>query len=254
MVKSYAIRIGRFFFRTRNITFPLLIVAAFSVAVPPGEIFGSARLENLKDFLAIGVALAGLAVRASVIGFSYIKRGGVNKQVYANALVTSGIFGLCRNPLYLANMAIYSAIFLMHGDPRVMALGILLFFGIYQSIIFAEEAYLSEKFGNAYADYCRRTPRWLPWISGIDQRFSAATQGMNFNYRLALVKDYSTMASTAWALIFAESYEQIAAGAWQDNRATVLALASSAVLVGAFAGIVRILKKRNLLTGPSRAS
>jgi protein-S-isoprenylcysteine O-methyltransferase Ste14 len=254
MVKACAIRIGRFFFRTRNKTFPLLIIAAFSLAVPPKTILGSEYLGNLEDFLAIGVAFAGLTVRASVIGFSYIKRGGVNKQVYANTLVTSGIFALCRNPLYLGNMAIYSAIFLMHGDLRVIALGIFLYFGIYQCIILAEEAYLGEKFGDAYTQYCQQTPRWLPRLVGIGQRFSAATQNMNFNYRLVLAKDYSTVASTALALIFVESYEQLAAGAWVDNRATVLALALSAVGVGILAGIVRTLKKRNLLTGSGQAS
>src|SRR3546814_20757943 len=76
-----------------------------------------------------------------------------DKALGPGGLVTGGIFGVCRNPLYLGNMLIYAGVFLMHGHPLVVALGIISYFLIYQSIIAAEEFFLRGKFGQAYADY-----------------------------------------------------------------------------------------------------
>ena len=69
--------------------------------------------------MAVLIAMSGLAVRGVVIGLAYIKRGGLNKKVYAANLVTEGMFSVCRNPLYVGNMLIYTGEFLMFGNPLV---------------------------------------------------------------------------------------------------------------------------------------
>jgi len=202
--KSAWVRTGDFFFRYRNAVFPVVLVALFATFRPPAQYLGSESLEEWKDVLAIAVALAGLAFRATVIGFAYIKRGGLNKRVYADNLVTEGFFGLCRNPLYLGNMLIYAGVFLMHGNPWVVGLGILGYWLIYESIIAAEEFFLRDKFGPGYADYCHDVPRWLPRLS----RFSEALHGMRFNWKRVVVKDYTTMANAAMALLLLELLER----------------------------------------------
>lgn len=201
--KNAWVRIGDFFFRYRNVAFPVVLLALFLAFRPAGSYFGEVRLEHWTDWLAVAITIAGLIARAAVIGFAYIKRGGLNKRVYADGLVTEGIFGVCRNPLYLGNMLIYAGVFLMHGHPLVVVLGIVSYFLIYQSIIAAEEFFLRDKFGQAYVDYCRTVPRWLPGLSGL----KASTRGMSFNFRRVLVKDYTTMANAAMALLLLKLLE-----------------------------------------------
>ena len=59
----------------------------------PSEIGGSVTAERVKDVVALLILLAGLALRATVIGYAYIQRGGLKKRVYASDLVTEGMFG-----------------------------------------------------------------------------------------------------------------------------------------------------------------
>jgi protein-S-isoprenylcysteine O-methyltransferase Ste14 len=247
MLKSSMIHIGNFFFRYRNGLFPIIIVVLVLSAIPSTEISWSELLDTLKDSLGVAITLAGLAFRGWVIGYVYIKRGGLNKQVYAHDLVTDGIFGICRNPLYVGNMLIYIGVFVLHGNPYVMVLGTLSFAFIYQCIVYAEENFLRNKFGAGYDAYCRDTPRWLPRFS----KFRTATQGMHFNFRKVIIKDYSTMATSILALTVVEGYEQVDAyvqsPATYDNTGYVVFLVAVVLCCGLMAGAVRVMKKRQWL-------
>lgn len=242
-MKNSMIQIGNFLFRYRNKLFPFIILALFATAIPPAELFGNKAIPYIKEIIGIGLAFSGLAVRSIVIGFAYIKRGGLNKKVYAESLVTQGMFSLCRNPLYLGNMLIYAGVFVMHGDTLVIALGISFYWFIYQCIIYAEESYLQNKFGNAYADYCKNVPRWMPRLA----KFQQARAGISFNWRRVFLKDYSTFASTSVTLCFVEIYEHFGsalAGHWLH----ITFLVSAMVLVGISAVGISTLKKYKILT------
>jgi protein-S-isoprenylcysteine O-methyltransferase Ste14 len=239
-MKPLMIHIGNFFFTWRNKTFPLIILALFVLAVPPTELFGSESMELVKDAFALMVTLSGLAVRACVIGYAYIKRGGLNKKVYAENLVTEGMFSLCRNPLYLGNVLIYAGVFLMHGNGLVMLLGMGSYLFIYQCIIYAEEAYLANKFGDAYAAYCRDVPRWIPRLS----QFSAATEGMAFNIKRVIVKDYTTMAVAFITLALTEGYEYLAGYGIETHQTYLAFLLSVIVLSGLWIASIQFYKKK----------
>jgi len=196
--------VGDFLFKWRNYVFPALLVPLFLLFIPPAEYLGSESIEDGKDILAILLVFAGLGFRTATIGWAYIKRGGLNKRVYADKLVSGGFFGLSRNPLYIGNMMIYAGLFALHGHPVVMVVGIALYFGIYRTIIAAEEYYLANKFGPDYADYCARVPRWLPDFSNYGQ----ATNGMSFSAVRAVAKDYSTIFNACLAIWFVELIER----------------------------------------------
>tara|TARA_R110000868_G_scaffold233887_1_gene487600 strand:+ start:2283 stop:3038 length:756 start_codon:yes stop_codon:yes gene_type:complete len=250
MQNSFMVRIGTFFFKFRDGLFPLILVALALVAVPPSKVFESEQLEVLKDIVAVALVVAGLAFRGLVIGYVYIKRGGLNKKVYAEDLVTDGIFGICRNPLYVGNMLIYVGVFLMHGDPLVMMLGIGLFAFIYQAIILTEENYLRDKFGAGYEAYCRDVPRWVPRFS----LFSKAVDGMSFNFRKVIIKDYSTIATSLIAVILVEFYEEVAEMAALPNTGNlphIIILGGLLLSVGLVAGAIRIAKKRKWIADPA---
>ena len=79
----------------------------------------------------------------------------------ATALVASGPFRVTRNPLYLALTLVYVGAALI--VDRVWPLALLpVVIGVLQwAVIRREEAHLSGRFGDAYAAYRRRVPRWL---------------------------------------------------------------------------------------------
>ncbi len=246
-MNGLAIRIGNFFFRYRNVAFPIFVVALYLLVPPPAEIFGSKRLELAVDAIALAVSLLGLATRAMVIGYAYIKRGGKGKRVYAADLVTEGIFGISRNPLYLGNLLICVGMFLMHGHPAVFLVGTAVYLLVYLCIVQAEEAYLGEKFGPAYRAYAADVPRWLPDFS----RFPDATEGMAFNIRRVIQKDYSTIATTLIVLALTEFYAELTDLSMAGDLLELGFLAACVVLLGVFVLAVKAAKKRPLLAKPA---
>lgn len=190
------VRYGNFLFHHRNTLFPIVLLALF-IGFRPEYPRGSERLDHLLDLAGIVVAMAGQALRVAVIGYVYIIRGGRNQRVYAEDLVTRGFFAHSRNPLYLGNLLVLLGLFIIYNNPWVYALGIG-FFGVgYAAIVAAEEAYLQEKFGEAYLRYARDVPRWFPRLYGLRRSLSA----MRFNWRRVLLKEYgSTYAWTAGAI------------------------------------------------------
>ena len=76
------------------------------------------------------------------------------------ALVTQGVFGLSRNPIFLGMRANLFGFFLVLPSALTLALWLL---GdvLLQIQVCLEEAYLEQTHGAAYLDYCQRVRRWL---------------------------------------------------------------------------------------------
>jgi protein-S-isoprenylcysteine O-methyltransferase Ste14 len=162
---------------------------------PPQYPLGSARLDRWLDLLALLVALTGEGLRVAVVGLAYIKRGGVNKRVFAERLVTEGLFAHCRNPLYVGNFLLLFALLMLVNNVWLYLIAGSFFAFAYRAIVAAEETYLREKFGAEYEAYCRRVNRWLPDLRGIGR----TVRGMTFNWRRVIIKEYASV--YAWALV-----------------------------------------------------
>lgn len=202
--ESLFIRYGNFLFRYRNAVFPLvLFVLLFSFY--PMQLMGNAHDNLGMDLLGFFISVLGEGIRVAVIGLAYIKRGGVNKRVYADNLVLEGIFAHCRNPLYLGNLLILLGLFIIHNNPWVYLLGLGFFLSAYSAIVAAEEVYLKAKFGADYQNYCYRVNRWLPRLGGIKETLKR----MQFNWRRAIAKDYASTYSWMVVALVLMSYERL---------------------------------------------
>src|SRR5258708_7716709 len=75
--------------------------------IEPGFRCSSARGAWWVDLLGIVIAFFGQACRALAIGQAEnIRRGGRQKKVSAQNLITHGVYAQTRNPLYLGNLLI----------------------------------------------------------------------------------------------------------------------------------------------------
>ena len=234
------IAIGNFLFRFRNQLFPAVIVVLFLLMPPPALVLDNPVLTLAKDAAAILIILAGLVLRATVVGYKYIQRGGLKKKVYAKDLVTEGMFGVCRNPLYVGNMLLYTGIFLLHGNPLLIVAGVSLFAFMYQCIVYAEEAFLLRTFGEAYRAYCRDVPRWMLRLSN----FSQSTEGMTFNIRRVVGKDYSTVSAAMIAILATEMYKLATYEPSGRNTGVLAVLGGAMALVGIATAVISYKKRR----------
>jgi protein-S-isoprenylcysteine O-methyltransferase Ste14 len=239
---AWVVRCGDFLFKYRNAVFPA--VFALLVLAAPASPWTSARVDAALDVVGIGFALAGQGLRIAVIGLAYIKRGGLNKKVHANTLVTGGIFAVCRNPLYVGNATILCGLLLVCNAPLAYGLAGGFFVFAYWCIIRTEETFLLDKFGRSYADYCRQVHRWLP----DPRRLREVTRGVSFNWRRVVMKDYSTFASWMTAALALKAYEQAMRHGAGGILQTVAPYAGQIALVLALTGLVRWLKKSGRLT------
>jgi protein-S-isoprenylcysteine O-methyltransferase Ste14 len=182
-----AARIGAVIFRVRDVLFPVVLLSV-AFGTRPRIAGGNLALDHVMDAAGALVALGGQLLRVLVIGLVYITRGGQNRQVWAHALVDTGMFAHSRNPLYVANMLLYLGLSIVHNG-WAMYLIVLPFFAVaYYCIVAAEETYLSGRFGEAYVDYSRRVPRWLPSLRGL----SSTLRSTEFDWLKVLRKEYGT--------------------------------------------------------------
>jgi len=202
------ISIGNFFFKYRNLLFILLYLALF-IPSPPlfsDQVFG----ENYYLWpisLGLIVTVTGQLIRGATIGLAYIIRGGRDGKVYAEELVTSGIFNHCRNPLYVGNILMLVGVGILSNSLIYMVIFIPAFLFIYQAIVLAEENFLRNKFGEQFVAYCKKVNRWLPDLSRITQTF----EGMEFNWKRWILKEYNTQYVwlTGIALILLLKYDEV---------------------------------------------
>lgn len=79
----------------------------------------------------------------------------------SNALVTSGVFAVSRNPMYLGMSLILLGIALMLGSLSPFAAVIALPIAFDRAFITPEENMLEDAFGDDFRDYRRRVRRWI---------------------------------------------------------------------------------------------
>ena len=117
---------------------------------------GAARAVGVL-VMAAGLVVYGLALRA--FGSSW--RLGIDRD-RPGALVTGGIFGRSRNPVYLGLALLAAGVFLVLGRLVLLVLAIV-FLVYFRSLIRREERFLAERYGNAYREYARAVGPWWTW-------------------------------------------------------------------------------------------
>ena len=124
-------------------------------------------------FFEIGCLLVGLLgqlIRGITIGYTPKGTSGRNtRRQVADELNTKGMYSLVRNPLYLGNFFMWFAIILFINIHWFSILYIMCFWIYYERIIFAEENFLRNKYGQTYIQWTEKTPIFLPRLTGWKQ-------------------------------------------------------------------------------------
>jgi protein-S-isoprenylcysteine O-methyltransferase Ste14 len=123
------------------------------VTVPGGE--------PIHWVFAGSLIVLGLGLAAAGIG--NFSRAATPVPTYepTRALVTAGIHGWTRNPIYLGMFLIYVGICIAARSPWTLFLILPLAITIRYGVVAREEAYLERRFGDEYRHYKARVRRWL---------------------------------------------------------------------------------------------
>jgi len=115
----------------------------------------------ISAIMACSMILLGLALAAAGIRNFARATTPVPSNQPVRALVTTGIHGWSRNPIYVGMFFMYIGIGLVVRSPWILLLTLPLAFTIRFGVIAREEAYLERRFGNVYRGYKARVRRWL---------------------------------------------------------------------------------------------
>jgi protein-S-isoprenylcysteine O-methyltransferase Ste14 len=165
--------------RSRPPWWAVVGTAAF-VAIVPGTVVG--WVPYWLTGWEVGPPFGGLAVTrwlggvlllgGALVFVDFVSRfvwegqGTPAPVVPTRHLVVTGPFRWCRNPGYVAVLAMLVGQALVLPSARLLLYAAAMGVGFHLFVLFHEEPTLRRKFGAEFDAYCRRVPRWLPRLPG----------------------------------------------------------------------------------------
>ncbi len=123
-----------------------------------GRVEFAAQMPLAASLLAAGLLIA----LAAMVSFITAKTT-INpmRPARASSLITSGVYRYSRNPIYLADALILTALAVWLGSICNSLILFIFLWVIQRFQIRAEERALTTLFGERYAAYCSTVRRWL---------------------------------------------------------------------------------------------
>ncbi len=149
-------------FRFRWYVPALLIPPALIAAAQAGEFErGLSRgFENGWQAFCLLLALSGVAIRALAV--ASLPAAGAATELAGETLPSTGAYSVVRYPHYFGTYVSLLGLSLVPGALWFVAVVSVGFFLWYGRIVARNEAALEERFGDAYRDWARRIPLFLP--------------------------------------------------------------------------------------------
>lgn len=200
--------------------------------------------EIYFEIFCLAVSLLGLAVRVITVGHTPANTSGRNvKEQVADRLNTTGMYSIVRNPLYLGNFLIWLGLAMLTMNVWFIAAFVFLYWIYYERIIFAEEQYLTRKFGSVYEEWADNTPCFIP-------RFRNYRKAeLSFNWKKAVKKEKNGLLALLLVFSAFDIIGELVSG--EPPKYMVIAIITAVVLVAYF--IIKYLKRHTaLLEEPGR--
>lgn len=88
----------------------------------------------------------------------------IDKKIKENKLLTTGVYGIVRNPVYSAFILIFTGALLFTANYILLILPFV--FWAFLTILMknTEEKWLRNEFGKDYEEYSKKVNRVIPWI------------------------------------------------------------------------------------------
>lgn len=87
----------------------------------------------------------------------------IDATIKAGRLATDGAYALVRNPIYSAFLFICTGALLLCRNWQTLILPPIFWLYLTVFMKLTEEKWLTDRFGDEYAAYCKRVNRFIPW-------------------------------------------------------------------------------------------
>jgi protein-S-isoprenylcysteine O-methyltransferase Ste14 len=144
---------------------PLIALAAVVLGLALDWLLPAYLLTVLLSWperIVIGVVLIGTGAALAVPAIRGFRSAGTHVEPWkpSLALVTGGIFGWLRNPMYVGVTLLLAGLSILLASDWMLVMTIIFVPVIHFGVVKREERYLEAKFGDAYRSYKARVPRY----------------------------------------------------------------------------------------------
>lgn len=227
---------GNWLFRWRSYI-PLVMIIILFWGMSYFEYFGhSEKLDDIWEIICLFISFLGMGIRFFTVGYTPKETSGTNtrKQI-AETLNTTGMYSITRHPLYLGNFIIWLGLSSFLHLWWFSLIVVVIFWLYYERIMFAEEEFLREKFGNLYLEWAEKTPTFIPNL------WKWHSSDMTFSFRKAIKNEYKTF----FAIIISFTIVEIISDIFVVQTLEIDGMWLSILVIGlAIYVIIRFLKKR----------
>ena len=179
---------GNILFRYRShiplILIPFALIVIYYALQTQPDWFSNEDLTIL-EVAAIVICMLGLFIRIYTVGHTPKNTSGRNtaEGQVADVLNTTGIYSTVRHPLYLGNFFMWLGIAFLTANAWFVVAFVFAYWVYYERIMYAEEQFLTRKFGNQYTEWASQTPAFIPSFS----KFNGAQ--LSFSWKKVLKKE-----------------------------------------------------------------
>ena len=139
-----------------------LLLTAFGLFLKKKGFLDSGDFPGLKSVsMLIGFLLIFIGVALWIYAV-IIQR--ISREISSGNLVTTGIYSIVRNPIYLAFLCVCTGILVTGHNVYLLIFPVTFYVFLTVLMKRTEEKWLLDKFGADYIEYCKHVNRVIPWF------------------------------------------------------------------------------------------
>ena len=117
----------------------------------------------------LNLPLKVIGVLLIIFGFYMDLRAKMKSKLFEkvadNILITDGIYAYVRNPVYCGMFLVFVGAVLIVNNLLLLVAPLVCWIYMTLFLIFTEEKWLVDMYGEEYKEYCKKVNRCIPWFS-----------------------------------------------------------------------------------------
>lgn len=114
--------------------------------------------------IILNILGAALILAGAIFWLSAVRNSKIDKNIKENRLVTSGIYGIVRHPIYAAFLYAVTGVIFIANNVILLVLPVLYWLMLTVVMINTEEKWLVELYGDDYLNYSKKVNRFIPKV------------------------------------------------------------------------------------------
>ena len=139
---------------------PILVITVTSIILTVYNLVPVYKLNwDILNILGVFLIILGI-----IFWVMAALKSRIDDEIKSNRLVTTGVYGLVRHPIYAAFLYAVTGLILIANNIYLLVLPVIYWIILTIAMIKTEEKWLTDKFGKSYIEYSRKVSRFVPFL------------------------------------------------------------------------------------------